>query len=103
MVTYNVKDINKLSKEESDDLAVLFEKLLKEKAFTKGSTIKLTDGRQISYIDVNKRTSSIDAQGVPVATVPYATIEEVPIFPGCEDNEDRRRCFQQKVMEHIRG
>ncbi len=102
VVTYKVKDINKLSKEESDNLAVLFEKLLKEKAFTNGSSIKLTDGQQISYIDVNKRTSSLDEQGAPIATVPYATIEEVPVFPGCEANEDRRRCFQEKVMQHIR-
>ncbi|MEM9687647.1 MAG: M56 family metallopeptidase, partial [Bacteroidota bacterium] len=102
VVTYKVKDVNALSKEELDNLSVLFEKLLKEKAFTNGSSIKLTDDQQISYIDVNKRTSSLNEKGEAVATVPYATIEEVPVFPGCESSEDRRSCFQQKIMQHIR-
>ena len=36
--------------------------------------------------------------------VPFAVIEEVPVFPGCEglSKADQRTCFQQKVQEHIR-
>lgn len=37
-------------------------------------------------------------------TVPFAIIENVPIFPGCEsakNNEERKLCFQEKVQEHI--
>ncbi|WP_420602964.1 TonB family protein [Flagellimonas sp.] len=34
--------------------------------------------------------------------VPFAVIEEVPIFPGCEDAIDKKRCFQEKMQEHIR-
>lgn len=37
-------------------------------------------------------------------TVPFAVIENVPIFPGCEsarNNEERKECFQQKIQEHI--
>lgn len=36
--------------------------------------------------------------------VPFAIIEEVPIFPGCEglSKADQRTCFQQKVQDHIR-
>ncbi len=37
-------------------------------------------------------------------TVPFAIIENVPIFPGCEsagNNEERKICFQQKIQEHI--
>lgn len=36
--------------------------------------------------------------------VPFAIIENVPIYPGCEsakNNEERKACFQQKVQEHI--
>ncbi|TKD63517.1 energy transducer TonB [Flavobacterium sp. ASW18X] len=39
-------------------------------------------------------------------TVPFAVIEEVPIFPGCEglaDNEARKACFNQKIQEHIKN
>ncbi|MEY8020739.1 energy transducer TonB [Muriicola sp. SD30] len=37
-------------------------------------------------------------------TVPFAIIENVPIFPGCEsakNNEERKLCFQEKVQQHI--
>jgi protein TonB len=36
-------------------------------------------------------------------SVPFAIIEEVPIYPGCEDIERNKRmdCFQEKMGEHI--
>lgn len=37
-------------------------------------------------------------------TVPFAVIEDIPIFPGCEEgsDEERRACFQRKVQEHVK-
>lgn len=37
------------------------------------------------------------------SSVPFAVIEEVPIFPGCEDvlKNERLACFQKKMSEHI--
>ncbi len=43
--------------------------------------------------------------GVPltaVKEVPFGMVEEVPIFPGCEDAEDKKACFQEKMQAHIR-
>jgi len=36
--------------------------------------------------------------------VPFAVIEDVPIFPGCEkvDKSQRRDCFQEQMNKHIR-
>jgi len=36
--------------------------------------------------------------------VPFAVIDEVPVFPGCENvsAEERRNCFQDKMNEHVR-
>ena len=36
--------------------------------------------------------------------VPFAIIEDVPIFPGCESvsKSERRACFQDKMNTHIR-
>ncbi len=36
--------------------------------------------------------------------VPFAVIEDVPIFPGCEkvSKDKRRDCFQEKMNDHIR-
>lgn len=35
--------------------------------------------------------------------VPFAIIEDVPLFPGCENvkKSERRKCFQDKVQRHI--
>ncbi|MBO0331287.1 M56 family metallopeptidase [[Muricauda] lutisoli] len=35
-------------------------------------------------------------------SVPFATIDQVPIFPGCEDAVDKKACFQEKIQAHIR-
>ena len=32
----------------------------------------------------------------------WTTIEEVPIFPGCESAEDKRACFNEMMQKHIR-
>lgn len=36
-------------------------------------------------------------------TVPFAVIEDIPVFPGCEQGTDdaKRACFQQKIQEHV--
>ena len=33
--------------------------------------------------------------------VPFATVDEVPIFPGCEDSGDARKCFNDMMLQHI--
>ena len=33
--------------------------------------------------------------------VPFSVVDEIPIFPGCEDVEDKRVCFNKKMMAHI--
>jgi len=34
-------------------------------------------------------------------SVPFAVIEQAPIFPGCEDAVDKKACFQEHVQSHI--
>ncbi|AKA35640.1 energy transducer TonB [Flagellimonas lutaonensis] len=34
--------------------------------------------------------------------IPFSVIEEVPVFPGCENEEDKRACFQEMMQKHIR-
>jgi protein TonB len=33
--------------------------------------------------------------------VPFAVIEDVPIFPGCEGAKDKRACFNEMIQKHI--
>ena len=34
--------------------------------------------------------------------IPFIAIEEVPIFPGCENMPDKRACFQQMIHDHVK-
>lgn len=33
--------------------------------------------------------------------VPFAVIEDVPVFPGCEGAKDKRACFNEMMQKHI--
>ena len=33
--------------------------------------------------------------------IPFAEVEEVPVFPGCENEADTRACFQKMIQRHI--
>jgi len=34
--------------------------------------------------------------------IPFAVIEEVPVFPGCENEADKRSCFNEMMQRHIK-
>src|SRR5690554_5804952 len=34
-------------------------------------------------------------------SIPFAVIEDVPVFPGCENAKDKKACFQEKIQAHI--
>lgn len=33
--------------------------------------------------------------------VPFSVIEDVPVFPGCENESDKRACFNTMIQKHI--
>ncbi|WP_190811129.1 energy transducer TonB [Flagellimonas sp. S3867] len=35
-------------------------------------------------------------------SVPFAVIEDVPVFPGCERSNNKKACFQEMMQKHIR-
>lgn len=41
------------------------------------------------------------AEVEPDIKVDWINIEEVPIFPGCENEKDKRACFQKMINKHI--
>ena len=34
--------------------------------------------------------------------VPFSVIEDVPVFPGCENDDDKRACFNNMILKHVR-
>lgn len=60
-----------------------------------------SDAVEERIIDV----SDVDVEEVEEdVEVPFAAIEDVPVFPGCEglSKNKMKDCFQQKVQEHVR-
>ncbi|RTL13530.1 MAG: energy transducer TonB [Flavobacteriaceae bacterium] len=53
--------------------------------------------------DVVILTKNDSLSGEKTGDIPFAIIEEAPIFSGCEDIERNKRmdCFQKKMGEHI--
>ena len=39
----------------------------------------------------------------PEPEVNWVNIEEVPIFPGCENETDKRACFAEMVQKHVKN
>nr|WP_299383143.1 energy transducer TonB [Allomuricauda sp.] len=70
--------------------------------------IESTESNQDAYIE----DIVVDIEDVEVGEmeeeeiVPFAVIENVPVFPGCEDlnsEAERKECFNKKVQEHVRN
>jgi len=62
---------------------------------------------EVIAIEVNTETKVADASEFEVieeeeeVKVIWTTIEEVPIFPGCENEKDKRACFNEMMQKHI--
>ena len=51
---------------------------------------------EVEEVEIEEEFDDVD--------VPFAVIEDVPIFPGCEkvSKSERRNCFQEQMNKHIR-
>lgn len=38
---------------------------------------------------------------LPTQYVAFANIDEVPVFPGCENSEDQKKCLQEAITKHV--
>lgn len=65
------------------------------------TVIESTETDQEEIVEVEDIEVEDDFEDVDV---PFAVIEDVPIYPGCENvpKSQRRACFQEKINKHIR-
>lgn len=63
---------------------------------------------KIAAIEPNQNTEIIDPININVIEeeiidkVPFSVIEDVPVFPGCENVNNKRACFQTMMNKHIK-
>ena len=70
------------------------------------TVIESTESSQETAVEeVIMKTDDIEIEEVEEAmSVPFAIIEKVPVFPGCENlssEAERKACFNDKIQEHI--
>tara|TARA_R110002033_G_scaffold79931_2_gene130960 strand:+ start:28262 stop:31006 length:2745 start_codon:yes stop_codon:yes gene_type:complete len=99
-ITFQVDDVQHLTAEEKATQKELIEEVLNSDTY---DTLVITDGKMKTII--GGRTVPNDEATISKAQefidVPFSTVDEVPVFPGCENATDKRACFQEKMSEHI--
>jgi len=60
-----------------------------------------TQNQKVEIIEVASVKAEIEEEEV---IVPFAVIEQAPIYPGCESfpKDQQRNCFQEKIEQHVR-
>lgn len=65
------------------------------------------DESEVLATDTNQYTEVLEPEDIEVEefeeepNVIWETIEEAPIFPGCEQAKDKRACFSEMMQKHI--
>ncbi|MFV0566357.1 MAG: energy transducer TonB [Flavobacteriaceae bacterium] len=62
----------------------------------------------IESTEVDQETEIVEVEHVEVAAaveedveVPFAVIENVPVFPGCEKDKDKKACMSKKIQDFV--
>ncbi|MAW80586.1 MAG: energy transducer TonB [Parvularcula sp.] len=126
-IILNVGDLNALTEYEKEKRYQLLEKLRVNNEITtleivdkKNRSVKLQlekgmdstdDSSLVSFLEIVDRENGmvknqVDGDSIEnkdgAISVPFSLIDEVPVFPGCEDAEDKRACFNEEIVKHIK-
>ncbi len=99
-ITYRVVDVQHMTTEEKSKQQELLDEILNSDTY---NTLVITDGKMKTII--GGKTVPEDEVVVSeiegMIDVPFSVIDEVPVFPGCENASDKRACFQESIYKHI--
>ena len=109
---YKVSNTSKLSSNELQKFNELLVSLENEPDYL--TNIILSDDSNVFLIktEIKDLRGSIESRSVEIVSeeefedmdnvnVAFAIVEEVPVFPGCENADDKRACFNEKIQKHI--
>tara|TARA_R110002167_G_scaffold128508_2_gene310836 strand:+ start:698 stop:2362 length:1665 start_codon:yes stop_codon:yes gene_type:complete len=62
-----------------------------------------TDEKSEVIINLDQQLEVMKQQIIDMdpSTIAFGWVDEVPVFPGCENDADLRNCFQQSIQKHI--
>ncbi|WP_300021430.1 M56 family metallopeptidase [uncultured Maribacter sp.] len=99
---FKVNDITKLTTNELKDFEEMLSRLrnkTNDKQF-----MALVDSNYAFEIYTKVYTKALGVKyqsKLDKMDISFAEVDEVPIFPGCEDADDKRACFNKKIQKHI--
>ncbi|MGB5556358.1 MAG: energy transducer TonB [Flavobacteriaceae bacterium] len=80
--------------------------IVEDEAEIEETIIESTEISQETVIDAPVAVEDVEVEDIEEeVTVPFAIIENVPIFPGCEyakGNDERKACFQKMIQQHVK-
>lgn len=68
------------------------------------TVLESTETDETEFIEVTEyeEIEEIIEEEEIIKDIPFAIIEEAPVFPGCKGNEeDRKLCLQEKINKHV--
>ncbi len=65
------------------------------------STSSMDDNSEVKSIDKQLRIMLKGSNLGGTSSWPFFLVDEVPVFPGCENVADKRNCFEEKLRKHI--
>ncbi len=73
------------------------------------NTYSITPENKIEVIDLlqketNKNQEAVDSETIEAEKIPFAIVENVPVFPGCEngDNQAREKCMSVAIDQYVK-
>lgn len=107
---FGINDLENISSKENIKIKNKKEFLTKHLFFTKltfvgskGGTSVFRDSKEFSSANTIDESKD-ELSNKVVIDVPFSVVEEVPIFPGCEDlisNKERRDCMSEKISKFV--
>ena len=83
---------------ERESSVELYNRLAKERQ----RLLEIRDERDPIIVKLETQLKDLEEAMLQVnQTVTFANVDEVPVFPGCEEAEDKRKCFNEKMQRHI--
>ncbi len=107
MLTYVSCSTKEESSAETNDVSISAQlENLTQSVQAKG---ELSDEEMIKFnelvaITLKNSNELNNKSALNTSDVPFALIDQVPLFPGCEDlssNEEQKKCMSSKIQEHI--
>ncbi|MEN8185734.1 MAG: energy transducer TonB [Bacteroidota bacterium] len=75
--------------------------IVEDEAEIEETVLESTETEESEAVEVEEIEEVVEEEEV-LEDVPFAIIEDVPVYPGCKGtNDQKRKCLQEKIQKHV--